>query len=727
MKKDSTFETEIGDHKFKVEIKTPATQANGSALVTYGETVVLATAVIKKQPREGGDYFPLMVDYEEKHYAAGRIIGSRFVKRENRPTEEAILVARLIDRTLRPLFDKRIRNDVQVIVTVLSLDEENDPDIPSLLAASTAVLISNIPWNGPIAGIRVGKLDGKLILNPSFEDRAKSALDLVVAGTSTHINMMEGGGSQVPEKEVLEAIAEAEPHIRSLNEFQKSIAEKVRPQKIELVLPENNKELEAQIKKFLGNRLEEALYTAADKQDRMDQVNQLKQGLLGHVLQEFAESPPSTREVESLFEDFTNEIVHRKALKEDKRPDGRKMDELRTLECEAGFLPRTHGSGLFTRGNTTALSVLTLGAPGDAQTIEGMEVVGKKHFMHHYNFPPFSVGEVGPMRGPGRREIGHGALAERSLRPIIPATEEFPYTIRLVSEILSSNGSSSMASVCGSTMALMDGGVPIREPAAGIAMGLMMEDEKNYKVLTDIQGPEDHHGDMDLKIAGTQNGITGLQMDVKIEGVTLEILSKTFEQAKKARLQILEAIRKAIPEPRPELSPHAPRILTIEINPDRIRDVIGPGGKIINEIVAETHAAIDIEDTGRIFITGKDRESAEKAVEWIKRITREVEVGEILEGKVVKITDFGAFVQVLPNQDGLVHISELAPYRVNKVEDILRLGDVKTFKVIGKENGKISLSLKQAQPSSEPPPKRGTVPRPAQRKPMRDFEDFIEK
>jgi len=692
------FETELGGQKLKVEINALAQQANGAVLVTYGETVVLATAVIKRVPREGGDYFPLMVDYEEKHYAAGRIIGSRFVKRENRPTEEAVLVARLIDRTLRPRFDQRIRNDVQVIATVLSLDDKNDPDIPSILAASLAIFTSNIPWDGPIAGVRVGKINGEFKINPVFEERIGSDLDLVVAGSAARINMLEGGANQVPEDEMLRAIEFAHPHIKELIKFQQDIIETFGIKKMTLPVREKDRELENLVRSRLSDTLEKSLFGSSDKQERMERVTQLKEEMLAYVAQQFPQEHDKIKSADYLFEESVNELVHRHAIEKNTRCDGRKMDELRPLECQVGLLPRTHGSGLFTRGTTTALSVLTLGAPGDAQVVEGMEIVGKKRFMHHYNFPPFSVGEVAPMRGPGRREIGHGALAERSLKPIIPSQEEFPYTIRLVSEILSSNGSSSMASVSGSTLALMDGGVPIKEPAAGIAMGLMMKDEHTYKVLTDIQGPEDHHGDMDLKIAGTARGVTGLQMDVKVEGVTPAILKDTFYQARKARLEILEKITQTLPQSRKELSRFAPRILTLQINPDKIRDVIGSGGKVINEIIAQTGADIDIEDDGRIFVTGENKESAERAIAWIKNITREFHLGEIVEGKVVRITDFGAFAEIAPGRDGMVHISELAPRHVEKVEDILKLGDTKTFKVIKIENGKIGLSLRALAP-----------------------------
>ncbi len=716
-----TFETDLGGQKIKVEVNALAEQANGAVLVTYGETMVLATAVIREKPGEGRDYFPLMVDYEEKHYAAGRIIGSRFVKRENRPTEEAILVARLIDRTLRPLFDTRIRNDVQVIVTVLSLDDKNDPDIPSVLAASLAVLTSDIPWSGPIAGVRVGHVSGELKINPTFEERDQNGLDLVVAGTESRINMMEGGCDQIPEEEILRAIEFAQPHIKDLVAFQNKIVEEIKPKKLELVSSEPDNDLKKEVVKIIGSRLEEALFASPAKHERMDHLNDLRNELVASLEKTYPGEPQKATEAARFYEDLVDEMVHQKATEEDKRVDGRRMDEVRPLDARVGLLPRTHGSGLFKRGQTTALSVLTLGAPGDAQLVEGMEIVGKKRFMHHYNFPPYSVGEVGPMRGPGRREIGHGALVERSLEPLIPSVEEFPYTIRLVSETLSSNGSSSMASVCGSTLALMDGGVPIKEPAAGIAMGLMMKDENHYKVLTDIQGPEDHHGDMDLKVAGTKNGITGIQMDVKIEGVTAQILKDAFSQARKARLEILEIIARTLPKPREDLSQFAPRILTITIDPGKIRDVIGTGGKVINEIIKETGAEIDIEEDGKIFITAQTSDSANSAIERIKSIVREFKMGEEVEGKVVRITDFGAFVEISPTKDAMVHISELAPRRIEKVEDVLKLGDVKTFKIIKiDDQGKIGVSLRALE-------MRGENRAPRARKTDTDFDDFIER
>ncbi len=702
-----TFETEIGGQKISVELTSLTEQANGSTIVRQGDTVVLATAVLGKRPREGGDFFPLMVDYEEKHYAAGRIIGSRFFKRETRPTEEAILVARLIDRTIRPRFNQQIRHDVQVVITVLSLDDKNDPDIPALLAASSAVLISDIPWDGPIAGVRVGKIGEGLKVNPTFEERAVGSLDLVVAGTEERINMLEGSAQEIPEDEFLAAIDFTRPYIQELIRFQKDIAAAVKPVKKALPLVEPDEKFKKELKEIYGRALEEALFGKNKKQERMSEVNILKERVLEETATHHPQDQIKIKHAALCFEELVDETVHRKAIEENLRVDGRAMDELRPLEAMVGLLPRTHGSGIFVRGQTKALSVLTLGAPGDEQVVEGMEVVGKKRFMHHYNFPPFSVGEVGPMRGPGRRDIGHGALVERSLRPLIPPRENFPYTIRIVSEILSSNGSSSMASVCGSTLALMDGGVAIKEPAAGIAMGLMMSasggKEPKYKILTDIQGPEDYHGDMDLKVAGTKNGVTGIQMDVKIEGVTLEILRDTFAQSRKAREEILAKMLSVIAKPRENLSPYAPRIITLQINPEKIRNVIGPGGKVINEIISETGVDIDIEDSGLVFITSTNEESAKKALDWIKNLTREVKMGEIFEGRVVKILDFGAFVEILPGQEGMVHISELAPRRVEKVEDILRVGDIRTFKVVKIENGKIGLSLKALSSPPEKP------------------------
>src|SRR3989344_4658326 len=589
-----------------------AGQANGSILVSWGETVVLATAVMGKQ-REGIDFFPLMVDYEERFYAAGKISGSRFMKREGKASQEAVLTSRLIDRSLRPLFNHALRNDIQVIITVLSLDQEHDSDILAILAASTALLISDIPWAGPIAAVRVGSIDRTLVINPLHKDRESSSLDLIVAGTAGKINMLEGGAKEVPEDQLLEAFTLAQKYIRPLIDFQNTIKEAIGKEKMRLEIKTPDEELAKRVHAFLGKKLDAVLYES-DKKTRGENLGTLKKELEEHIAGFYPEEAGKIKEAGSIFEEQIDKTVHENILKHDKRPDGRKTDELRGLEAHVGLLPRTHGSGLFVRGETQVLSVLTLGGPGDQQLVDGMEGKEERRFMHHYNFPPYSVGEGGPMRGPGRRDIGHGALAERALAPLIPEQKDFPYTIRLLSETLSSNGSSSMASVCGSMLAMMDGGVPISKVAGGIAMGLMMDDKGAYKVLTDIQGPEDHHGDMDLKVAGTEDGVTALQMDVKIEGITTHILMEALAQAKKARLEILNFMKTVMASPRPQPSKYAPTILQIKINPEKIGAVIGPGGKVINGMIAKYGlAAIDIEEDGRVFIASQDRAKAEAA------------------------------------------------------------------------------------------------------------------
>lgn len=677
-----------------------AGQANGSILASWGETMVLATAVMGKQ-REGIDFFPLMVDYEERFYAAGKISGSRFMKREGKASQEAVLTSRLIDRSLRPLFNHALRNDIQVIVTVLSLDQKHDPDILAILAASIALSISDIPWAGPVAAVRIGSINRTLVVNPSYEDRKSSDLDLIVAGTAGRINMMEGGAKEVPEDQIMEAFTLAQKYIRQLIDFQITIKEAIGKEKMQLEIKTPDETLVKEVLAFLGTKLNEVLFES-DKKARGENLKALRKNLLEHIASLYPEEAEKAKEAGKIFEEQENKIVHENVLKNNKRVDGRKTDELRSLEAHVGLLPRTHGSGLFVRGETQVLSVLTLGGPGDQQLIDGMEGKEERRFMHHYNFPPYSVGEVGPMRGPGRRDIGHGALAERALAPLIPEQKDFPYTIRLVSETLSSNGSSSMASVCGSMLAMMDGGVPITKIAGGIAMGLMMDDKGNYKVLTDIQGPEDHHGDMDLKVAGTEDGITALQMDVKIEGVTTLILKDALEQAKKARLEIISTMKSAIAEPRKDLSQYAPRIITLEINPEKIKDVIGPGGKMINEIINETGVSIDIEDDGLVFITSVDAASAQKAVEWVKNITREARVGEIFQAKVKKIMEFGAFVEIFPGTEGLVHISKLADRRIARVEEVVKVGDIIPVKLMEIDNqGRLNLSLKDALPGQE--------------------------
>ena len=697
---NETFKLELGGRELKIEIKNLAEMATGSCLVQYGDTLVLSTVVISDQEREGIDFFPLTVDYEERYYAAGKILGSRYIRRESRPSDEAILTSRLIDRAIRPLFPKDLKREVQIVITCLSWDRENDPDIIGLIAASLVLSLSKIPWSGPISVVRVGKIGDEFILNPTYEEREKSELDLVITGVKKSaeilINMMEAEASEVSEEVILKATEWAIPHLKKLIDFQNQIAKEAGKEKISIETPPQDLELEKEIKEFLGDRLEKALYQPK-KKERMDEVNALKEELVYYIEGKYP-GMGKTKYVRDFFEKEIERLVHQNIILKERRPDGRKLDEIREISCEAGILPRTHGSGLFCRGQTKSLSILTLGAPRDVKLLEGMEIVGKKRFMHHYNFPPYSTGEIKPMRGPGRRDIGHGMLAEKALLPLIPSFEEFPYTIRIVSEILSSNGSTSMASVSSSSLALMDAGVPIKKPATGIALGLMQNAKGDYKILTDIQGPEDHYGDMDLKVAGTKDGICAIQMDVKITGISQKILKEVLEQGKRARLQILDKMAKVIEKPRPELSPFAPRILTIQISPEKIREVIGPGGRVINEIIEECGVSIDVEDNGKIFVTAEKEEAAKKAIAWIKNITREVKVGEIFQGKVKRILDFGAFVEILPGQEGLVHISQLAPYRVKRVEDIVKLGEILPVKVISiDEQGRINLSLKEAK------------------------------
>jgi len=697
------YSLDLAGKTLKIEIGKLAGQADGAVIAQLGETVVLATAVMSKNQKIGADFFPLTVDYEEKYYARGKILGSRFMRREGRPSEEAILNARLIDRSIRPLFDQNIRNEIQIVTTVLSVDEKNDPDVLAINAASIALMISDIPWNGPVAAVRIGLTGDKWIINPSFEERENGLADLVVSVSSDlKINMIEAGPlNEIKEDELVKGIDFVEQTFKDLANFNKKISGDFKTFKAALTVKTADAELKNEVAKFLNadNALENAIYEK-DKSKRVNNLETLKI----RMKEFFAElGEEKIREAGIFFEEAIDERVHKNVIEKDRRPDGRKLDELRTLTSEIEVLPRTHGSGLFQRGETQVLSALTLGSPSDVLIIEGMVISTKKHFMHMYNFPPFSVGETGRMGAPGRREIGHGALAEKALLPVVPPKEKFPYVIRVVSEVLSSNGSSSMASICGSTLALMDAGVPISKPAAGIAMGLMMEkspnsklQNTNYKILTDIQGPEDHHGDMDFKVAGTKDGVTAMQMDVKINGIDTKILKEVLDQAKKARLEILKNMSKTIDKPRPNLSPLAPRIITIQIPVDKIREVIGPGGKVINEIIAATGAAIDIEESGLIFITAENEESGLKAKKIIEDIIKEYKVGDIVAGEVVRILDFGAIVEFGRGKDGMIHISELAPYRVNKVADIVNVGDKVTVKIKRIENGKISLSLKDA-------------------------------
>jgi polyribonucleotide nucleotidyltransferase len=689
---------QIGGRILEIETGLLAGQANGAVTVRYGDTVVLATAVMSKESSRVSGYFPLMVDYEERYYAAGKIKGSRFIKREGRPSDEAILTGRVVDRTIRPLFNQRMRNEVQVVVTVLSIDGENDPDVVSMIAASAALTISNIPWDGPIGAVRVGRNNKQLILNPVNGELKESDLDLILAGTKDKVNMIEAGANEMPEEDFVEAFKFGQEAVQKIVGFIEDISKEIGQEKAKPALLEGTPEFEAKIKELLKTEnLEEALYDK-DKNVIGGKMELIREKVFEYIDQDYKEEAGKLKEVAvQIIEEVSDEIVHQNILEKEKRPDGRKLDEIRKIECQVGILPRTHGTGLFTRGETQALTVTTLGSPGDEQIIDTMELDVKKRYIHHYNFPPFSVGEIKPMRGPGRREIGHGALAERALVPVLPSKEDFPYTILLVSEILSSNGSSSMASTCGSTLSLMDAGVPIKRPVSGIAMGIIVGSDDKFKVLTDIQGAEDHYGDMDFKAAGTEKGITALQMDVKVDGVTIEMLKAVLEQSHKNRMEILEKMLATISAPRKEMSQYAPRIIIMKINPEKIRNVIGTGGKIINEIIDETGVQIDIEDDGSIFITSADEASSKKAQEWIDNLTREVKAGEKFNAKVTRIMNFGAFAEILPGQEGLIHISEMADYRVEKVEDIVKVGDVVPVKVVKiDEQGRINLSMKDA-------------------------------
>ena len=691
---------QIGGRELQVETGVLAKQASGAVKVSYGDTVVLATAVMKTGAASNMGYFPLMVDYEERYYAAGKIKGSRFIKREGRPSDEAVLTGRMIDRSIRPLFDKRMRNEVQVIITVLSIDGENNPDTVSMIAASIALSISNIPWNGPIAAVKVGKVNGELVLNPINGDLEDGDLELVIAGTEEKTNMIEAAAKEVPEEEIAQAFEFGQNALAIIAKFIKDIQKEAGKEKAQPALLQGEPEFEDKIRElFMTEKLEKSLYIK-EKKEMEKAVDEIKEEVFTYIKETYPEDFDKRKDIANLIlDEVCDEIIHKNIIESEKRPDGRGLKEVRKITIQTGVLPRTHGTGLFTRGETQALTVTTLGSPGDEQIIDTMEVDMKKRYIHHYNFPPFSVGEVRFMRGPGRREIGHGALAEKALIPVLPPKEEFPYTMLLVSEVLESNGSSSMASTCGSTLSLMDAGVPIKRPVSGIAMGIIVgKDENEFKVLSDIQGMEDHYGDMDFKAAGTEKGITALQMDVKVDGVTIEMLKSILAQSKESRMFIMGEMLKVIAEPRKEMSPYAPRIITIKINPDKIRDVIGPGGKIINEIIDETGVQIDIEDDGMVFITSPDQASADKASEWVRNLTREVKAGEVFNARIVKIMDFGAFAQVLPGQDGLIHISELADRRVEKVDDVVKVGDMVVVKVKEIDKmGRINLSMKDAK------------------------------
>lgn len=700
------FSIEWAGRQLKISTGLVAQQAGGSALVQYGDTVVLVTTTMASESRGEIDYFPLMVDYEERLYAAGIIKGSRFIKRETRPSTEAVLTARLIDRSIRPLFDESVRLDVQVVTTVLSVDGENDADLPGLIGAAAALLTSDIPWAGPIAASKVGMIDGQFILNPTYEQLEQSDMDLFVSGNGETTIMLEAGANEIPEAKMYEAIQFGLDGMKPVMELLKQVeselgVEKRQPKAADLTEEEQAaKEEIKQLQEFVSGLVAEkvkAYFEAgpdSTKKLRKQTLKEIKVEL-DEALKEKQVGKDRRKEVLKPFKEMMEEHIAEMILQTQRRVDGRAVTEVRPLDVMTGLLPRTHGSGLFTRGETQVMTIATLAGPGAAQVLEGIDEQGEKRYMHHYNFPGFSVGEVKPLRGPSRRDIGHGALAEKALEPVIPSKEDFPYTIRLVSEVLGSNGSSSMASACGSTLALMDAGVPIKAPVAGVAMGLIQNAKGDWVVLTDLQDLEDAKGGMDFKVTGTKNGVTAIQLDTKTHGLSNEVVKQTLSQAKEGIEHILGAMAEVIAEPRSEMSAYAPRIETIHINPDKIRDVIGTGGKTINKIIEETGVEIDIEQDGSIFISSVEAEGMDKAKEWIEKLTKEVEAGEIYDGTVTRLMDFGAFVEVLPGKEGLVHISELEHHRVEKVSDVLNVGDAVKVKVKEiDDQGRINLSRK---------------------------------
>lgn len=692
--------------------------AGGSVTLRLGDTVVLATAVVSPTVREGIDFFPLLIDFEEKFYAAGKISGSRFIKREGRPSENAVLSARLIDRPLRPLFPKGFYNDVQVVVTVLSADVMNDPDILGITAASAALIQTGIPFQGPVAGVRVGRIDNEFVINPTYEQREKSELDIIIAGTKDAIMMVEAGAGGVSEEIILQAIEFGHQSLQPTLALQTEMAQALKVQPMEVSFLESPADLKQQIVGKVQPRLQEAIYHP-EKMIREASLTKLRQ----EIWEEFVSETNPELVVADIFNKTLSEEVRKNILVEGRRPDGRKLDEIRPLSIEVGLLPRPHGSALFTRGETQALTTVTLGSLDDEQMLDTMEFETTKRYMHHYNFPPYATGEVKPMRSTGRREIGHGALAERALLPVIPAREDFPYTIRVVSEILASNGSSSMASVCGSTLSLMDAGVPIAKPVAGVAMGLITDGAK-YKILTDIAGIEDFNGDMDFKVAGTRDGITALQMDIKVAGITVAIMKEALAQANVGRLFLLDKMAEVIAEPRKELSQYAPRVLAVKIPRDRIGEVIGPGGRVINDIIDKAGGKqvtnISIEEDGMVYITSTDAKLGEQAADTVRNMMREVEVGEKFTGKVTRLMDFGAFVEILPGKEGLVHISELSNQRVNQVEDVVKIGDPLEVIVTEIDNlDRINLSHKAVLNGGRIEPRPPRPPRRDDRRPRR--------
>lgn len=682
---------ELAGRPLILETGRLAKQANGAVMARYGDTAVLCTVTASPGPKDL-DFFPLTVNYEERLYSVGKIPGG-FIKREGRPTEKAILASRLTDRPIRPLFPEGFRNDVQIVNIVMSVDQECSPEITAMIGTSAALSISDVPFNGPVGGVIVGRVDGRFVINPTTEEREKSEIFLVVAGTKDAIMMVEAEADEVPEEIMLEAIMFGHEEIKKLCAMQEQFVQESGKPKMEVVLHAVDESVNEAVRVFAKERLVEAI-RIPEKHARQEAIDAVNEETVAHFTELYAETPELIKDVKEVLYDIVKEEVRRLITHDKIRPDGRALSEIRPIECDIGLLPRTHGSGLFTRGQTQALSVCTLGALGDVQILDGLDLEDTKRFMHHYNFPPFSVGEARPLRAPGRREIGHGALGERALEKVIPSEVEFPYTIRLVSEVLESNGSTSQASICASTLAMMDAGVPIKAPVAGVAMGLI-KDGDHFSILTDIQGMEDHLGDMDFKVAGTAKGVTAIQMDIKIDGIDRAILTESLEQAKEGRMFILGKMMERISQPKPNLSPYAPKIITMQINPDKIRDVIGSGGKIINKIIEETGVKIDIEQDGRVFIASANEAANERARAIIEGIVREVVVGEIYSGTVKRIEKFGAFVEILPNKDGLVHISQLANERVAKVEDVVAIGDSITVKVTEIDaQGRVNLSRK---------------------------------
>ncbi len=686
-----TFSTELGGRPLTIETGKIAKQANGSVLIRYGETAVVVAVTGTDTPREGVDFFPLTVDFEEKMYAVGKIPGG-FLRREGRPPETAILTSRLIDRPIRPMFPDGYHNDVQIVATAVSVDPDNAPDIPAMIGASCALSISDIPFEGPIAGVRVGRVDGKFIINPTLEQAAVSEMNVAVAGTKEAILMVEAGAKEVSEQVMLDAILFGHEEIKKLVAFQEQIQAEVGKPKMEFTPYVPPEALSKEIMEYGEPKIHDALMDP-DKLHRDKMVSETKEAILEHFVELY---PESEIDIAHIVQKLVKKVFRHIITHDKIRPDGRALDEVRPISCEVGLLARPHGCSLFTRGQTQVLNCLALAPLREAQTLDGLGTELTKRYIHHYNFPPYSVGETNPLRSPGRREIGHGALAERALLPVIPSEEEFPYTIRLVSEVLESNGSSSMASTCASTLSLMDAGVPIKAPVSGVAMGLVKEGD-DITILTDIQGLEDANGDMDFKVAGTEKGITAIQMDIKIDGINRQIFEQALEQARKGRAYILGKMLECIPAPRPSLKEHAPKITTLKINPDKIKDVIGPGGKVIKKITEESGAKIDIEEDGTVYVAAADQASANKAIEAINAITAEPEIGKIYTGKVTRLMNFGAFVEFMPGREGLVHISQLAKERVEKVEDVVNVGDEIVVKLVEIDaKGRMNLSRKAA-------------------------------